>query len=210
MKLTVDFFRNAIGIACGGTFPGALLQRLLRCQPGNVNLMRILIAEFVQAEFATISDLLRAGDSVRMAGKQAHHFFRRLKLPHSRSFAAIAEFVDGATFTNAGQHVLEDMSSWRMVQHVIGGNGRHAHRPGGIGNGAQAGRHRWGGASVSRRHRPGLQNPLSSAADLSSVGSVQRMPIKSSAAAARSAQYNSHLPLPARPFPKVSRRVRRE
>ncbi len=43
-----------------------------------------------------------------------------------------------------------------------------------------------------------------------SVGSVQRMAISPSAEAARSGQYSSHLPLPARPFPSVSSRVSRD
>ena len=77
-ELAGDVFRGAVGIACGGALSGALLEGLLRGQAGDVNFMRILVAQFVQTELATIGDLLRARDGVRVAGELADHFFWRL------------------------------------------------------------------------------------------------------------------------------------
>ncbi len=123
--------------------------------------MRILVAEFVQTEPATIGDFLRAGDGVRMAGEQPGHFFRRLKMPHDGSFAAIAEFVDGAALADAGQHILQDAPAGRVIQHVVGGDGRHAECRVRCRRWCAAGPRRWAGASMSGRHRHDRRNPLS-------------------------------------------------
>ena len=58
-------------------------------------------------------------------------------MAHRRSLAAVAEFVDGAAFADAGQHILQNMPAGRVIQHVVGGDGRDAERGGGVGNGAQ-------------------------------------------------------------------------
>ncbi len=73
-----------------------------------MHLMRILVTQFVQDEPASIRDLLCPVDGVGMAGKQPDHFRRRLQMPHSGPFPPMAEFVDRAAFTDAGQHILQD------------------------------------------------------------------------------------------------------
>ena len=74
VKLLRDLFGNAVGITRAAPSQVQFFQRLLRGQAGDVNLMRILVAEFVQTEPATIGDLLRAGDGVRDGGRTGGSF----------------------------------------------------------------------------------------------------------------------------------------
>ena len=47
--------------------------------------------------------------------------------------AAITQFVDGHVVANAGHAILKDASAWLVEEHIIGDDGRHAHRCGNVG-----------------------------------------------------------------------------
>ena len=70
--------RHPLGVAPGSPRPGQLLQRLLRCQARDRDLLRILVGELAECEAALLGDLERAGQCLRVAGEQPGHFRRRL------------------------------------------------------------------------------------------------------------------------------------
>ena len=49
------------------------------------------------------------------------------------SLAAITQLIDGDVVADAGHNILKDASAWFMEEHVIGDDGRHAHRCGEVG-----------------------------------------------------------------------------
>ncbi len=58
-----------------------------------------------------------------MAGEQTRHFLGRFQVTVGGMVAVVADLVDGAALADAGQHVGEDVTAGRVVQHIAGGDG---------------------------------------------------------------------------------------
>ena len=125
--------RHAVRIASCGTFPCIFLKTLLgghaRCC-----FLRILVAQFRQAEAAGVGDDLRVAQRVRIARKQAGHFGGRFQMTVGEAFALETGIVDRGAFANAGHDILQDAAAGCVIQHVTGG---HAGDAGGGGHGGQ-------------------------------------------------------------------------
>ena len=122
--LLVYLARHTVREAARGALPGQPLESLLRGEAG-FGFVRVLVAQFAQAEAAALGDLLRAGDGVRVGHEQARHLLGRLQVAFWRARAAETGIVDGAAFADAGDHVVQDPPARVVVEHVVGGHRRH-------------------------------------------------------------------------------------
>src|ERR1700738_4356900 len=107
-------FGQAFRITLRSTFPGQLLQRLLRRQARHCSLFRILVGEFVEAEIAVGGDLDRPCHRLWIACEQPRHLRRCLEITVRVAFAAEAGFVDRNVGHRAA-HSFEEVScvDWR-------------------------------------------------------------------------------------------------
>ena len=124
---------QALGIPPGRAFPGQTFQGGLRSERWVGALLRILIRQFVEGEAAAIDDLQCAGQRFGIAREQPVHLLGRFKIAVGMPLAAIPQLVDGDVVADAGHDILKDASSGLMEEHVIGDDGRHAHRCGEVG-----------------------------------------------------------------------------
>jgi hypothetical protein len=115
------------GIALDRTFPGQLLQRLLRRQRGIVALFRILVGEFVEAEAATFDDLECPRHGFGVAREEPVHFVRRLEKAIGMALAPTAEVIDRDIVADRRHHVVQDASAGFVEQYVVGHDSRHPH-----------------------------------------------------------------------------------
>jgi hypothetical protein len=120
----VHLFRNAVGEAPVGAFPGELLQIGLRRLARRGRLVRILVDELIEAERAGRGDLQRAGDGVLVSAEQARHFHRPFEMALGVGFELEAGFLDGGLLTHAGEDVLQRAAVRGVVEHVAGGDER--------------------------------------------------------------------------------------
>ena len=153
LELGPDLVGQAFRIAFCGTFPGQLLQRLLRRQARHRPLFRILVGEFVHAEGAAVGDLDRPRHRFRIAREQPRHLLRRLQIAVGVPLAAEAGLVDRDVVPDAGDDVLQDAPRRFVKQHVVGDDGRHAETaaPGCSVRGSASGRSAAGAASAPCR-----------------------------------------------------------
>jgi hypothetical protein len=79
-ELGTDLVGQAFRIASRSTFPGQLLQRLLRRQARHCPLFRVLVGQFFHVEGATLGELNRPGHGFRIARKQPGHLRRRFEI----------------------------------------------------------------------------------------------------------------------------------
>ena len=121
-ELGGDFLGYAIGIFARRTVPGQVFQNLLGGAARH-GFVRILVAEFRQAEPAAIGDPAAPRYGFRIAVEQAGHVFRRFQVAVGIAFAAESGIVDGAALAYAGDHVLQDAPFRFVVEHVVGDDG---------------------------------------------------------------------------------------
>lgn len=125
MQRLFDLLRQTIRITPRRRFPDELFQRLLRRQPRQAALFRILIDQLLQRKGATLRDFEAAGQCFRVAGKQPVHFLRRLHIAVGMPLAPETRLVNGAIVPDAGNDILQHATLGHMKQHVIGNNSRH-------------------------------------------------------------------------------------
>ena len=140
VELAGDGVGDAVGVGAGGAVPGEGFQGLLGCLAGDADLGGVLVAQLVEREAAAVGDFERAGDGVRVAGKQAGDFFRGFQVAVGDALAAEAGVVDRAAVSDAGEHVLQDAAPGGVVEHVAGGDGGDVFRCGEVGELLQTGR----------------------------------------------------------------------
>ena len=119
---------QAIRVAQRDAVAHRALQRLLRRLARHVGLVRILVAEFAQAEPAAVGDLHRPPQRLGIVAEQPRHLGGALEVAVGEPLLAEACLVDGAAFADAGHHVLQDAAVRGVEQHVTGDDGRHARR----------------------------------------------------------------------------------
>ena len=83
-------------------------------------LVRVFVAQLVEAEFAAFDDLDAARDRVFIAAKQPRHFRRRFQMALGIGGEAEAGFADRAACADAGQHILQRPPLGGVIEHVVG------------------------------------------------------------------------------------------
>ena len=106
-----------------------MLERLLRGQTGDPDLMRVLVTEFVEGETAAAGDLHCAFDGIGMAGEKTAHFLRWFEVTVAGLVPVVADLVDGPALTDAGQHIRQNVAAMGVIQHIAGGDGWDMRRP---------------------------------------------------------------------------------
>ena len=61
-----------------------------------------------------------------MIAKQPRHFVRRLEMAFGIGFEPLADGLDGGLLADAGQDILQRTPRGIVIQHVVGGEQRHA------------------------------------------------------------------------------------
>ena len=89
-------------------------------------LVRILVSKLIEPEPAAPRDLSRARDCGTMQPKEPRHLRRRFQVPLSVRFQPQARLGDGAALADAGDDVLQRSTAWYVIEHVVGGDQRHA------------------------------------------------------------------------------------
>ena len=98
---------QTLGIALGGALPGETNQLLLRRAAFRDRIDRIFVAQFVKTEPASVGDLQRAADRIRIPREQPRHLLRRLQVALGVGIEAESRLADCAVFADAGQNVLQ-------------------------------------------------------------------------------------------------------
>ena len=103
--------------------PGAhfAFEEGLRGLAVGVDFFRILVAQFIEAEAAPVSDLARGGNRVRPAGEQALHGGRAFEVPLGIGVEQVPGARDRGLVPDRGHHVLQRAAFGRVVVDVVGG-----------------------------------------------------------------------------------------
>ena len=88
--------------------------------------MRILVVQFRQAEAASFRNFGGPCNGFRILRKKPFHFSSRFQVAIGSACAPETGIVDGATLTDAGNHIVENASFGGVIEHVIGGDCRHS------------------------------------------------------------------------------------
>lgn len=128
LELGADLAFDPFRIALGRLFPGEPFQLYLRRSTRNADLVRVLVAQLLKAERAAFCYLQRARDRggvLEVTAEESLHFLARLQVAVCKSLPPIAKLVDRASLPDAGHDILQHPPIWRMVENIIGGDGRH-------------------------------------------------------------------------------------
>ena len=99
--------RHAARVAKGCALPGQQPELGLRGAAAGNGLVRVLVAQLVEAETAGVGDVERVGQGLWMVAKQARHLRARFEMALGVGEQAIARLGDGAMLADARQHVLQ-------------------------------------------------------------------------------------------------------
>ncbi len=121
VDLRLHLVRQADGPAAARALFRQRLQHRLRRPAVRRDLVRILVAQLVEAEAASFGDRQRLRQRIRPAAEQRRHRRRPLDM----ALAVLAEqpgagFVDRHALAHAGQHVGQRPPRRRVHQHVVG------------------------------------------------------------------------------------------
>ncbi len=125
-----DLLRHAAGVAPLRPLPDQVLQVLLGALAGRDRLVRIFVAELVEAETAARGQPLGLGDRLRILLEQARHLFGRLEMALGVGLQPRPGFGQGDVLADAAHHVLQRAALGRVVEHVVGGQQLRARRLG--------------------------------------------------------------------------------
>jgi hypothetical protein len=109
---------------------GQLFERVLRGQPLDHPLVRVLVAEFAKVEGAGARDRGGGGDGVGESGEAPLHLGRGFEMPVGVPLAPVAERVDRAFLADRGDDVLQQPRLGGVVEDVADRHRADARRPG--------------------------------------------------------------------------------
>ena len=110
--------------------PGQIFQMTLRGLAWRHRLVRILIFELVERKHDAAGKPHGFRDRLRQVAEQPRHFIRGLEMTFGIGFQAPANGLDGGLLANAGQDILQGSARRMVIQHLVGGEQRHACRDG--------------------------------------------------------------------------------
>ena len=103
-----DLVGNAFRISSARTFPGELLECLLRRQPRQHLFFRILIGQLVEGKAALPRDLDGTRKGFGIAREETRHFPGWLEEAVGMALAPESQFVDGDVVADGRHHILQD------------------------------------------------------------------------------------------------------
>ena len=121
-----DLLRHAVGIAEAGALLGEADQRLLRARRIAGRLVGVVVAELVEGEFEALQHGEGFGDRLGVVAKEPRHLGGVLEVALGILFEQPAGILDRPVLADAGDDVLERPAFGRVVEHVVGGEKRHA------------------------------------------------------------------------------------
>ena len=137
LQQRAHLLRHAIGVACGGAFPGQRLEVGLRGLARRHRLLGVFVAQLLQIEMEAAGDLERARDGLRILRKEPRHLGGRLQVPLGIGLEAEAGVGDRAFLADAGEHVGQRLADGMVVERIGGGDERGTCLGGKLGQFAQ-------------------------------------------------------------------------
>jgi hypothetical protein len=125
-----QFVIDPAGKMFDDTLPCQIFQMSLRGLARRHRLVRIAIFQFVERKMDAAGEAQRLGDRIGVIAKQPRHFRRRFQMPLGIGLQQAARGFDGGLFADAADDILQHPPLMVVVQHVIGGEQRHAGRGG--------------------------------------------------------------------------------
>ena len=113
-----EIFRNAL--------PCKILQMLLRGLARRHRFVGIAVFQFVERKCDAAGKAKRLGDRIGMIAKQPDHFRCRFQMPLGVGLQQAARGFNGRLLADAGDDILQHPALADVVQHVVGGEQRHA------------------------------------------------------------------------------------
>ncbi len=117
---------NPVGKILTGSCPCQVFQMLLRGLAWRHRLIGILVFELIKRKIDAAGKPHGFRDRFRHIAKQPRHFMRGLEMAFRIGFKALADGVDRGLLANAGQHILQGAPCGMVIQHLVGGQERHA------------------------------------------------------------------------------------
>ena len=130
--------RNAVGIASARARLGRGDERCLRRRIAFAGLVGILVFELVEREFAASEQVQRLLDRLRRGAEQARHFLRRFQMTLGIGLETPPRRGERHMLADRGHDVLQGAPLGRVIEHVAGGDERHARRAGERGEAGEA------------------------------------------------------------------------
>jgi hypothetical protein len=118
--------RHAARITLARPQPGQVGQLLLWVAALAGRLVRIFVAQLVEAEGAAAGDLQAARQGLGMVAEEVRHLGGRLQMALGVGLQAEARLVDGAARADAGEHVEQHLAPGPVHARVVGGQQRRA------------------------------------------------------------------------------------
>ena len=122
------FVRDDARIAPRCALPGDILQMLLCCLSPWYWFVGIIVFELVEREFDPVGKADGFGDGAGCFVEKPRHLVRRFQVPFGIGFQKTARLVQRDMLANAGDNVLQLAPFGTVIQHIIGGQQRHACR----------------------------------------------------------------------------------
>ena len=107
-------------------------------EAGRDRLVGVFVGEFIEREAAALDDFQAAFHRLRMRAEQAGDLRGGFQMAFGVGGECAAGGGDGDLQANAGHHVVQRAAVGRVVEHVVGGDQRHAAAGGEVGERAQA------------------------------------------------------------------------
>ncbi len=134
LELVLDLLDHrsggAAGIAALEPLPGQPFEARLRVFAVGRDLIGIFVGQLFEVEIAAASEFGRVRDRLGIDGEEAGHLFGAFEVALGVAGEAKACFADGAGVADAGQHILQAAAGGVVIEHVVGGDERHARRLG--------------------------------------------------------------------------------
>ena len=98
------------------------------------DLIGIFVGQLFEVEIAAAGKLHRVRDRLGIGGEEAGHLLGAFEMALGVAGEPEAGFVDGAGVADAGEHILKAAADGIVIEHVVGGEERHAR---GLGQGGE-------------------------------------------------------------------------
>ena len=111
-------------------FPGQPFEAGLRVFAVRRDLIGIFVSQLFQVESAAARKLDRVRDRLGIVREEARHLTCAFEMALGVAREPKARFIDGAGVADAGEHILKAAAGGIVIEHIVGGDERHARRVG--------------------------------------------------------------------------------
>ena len=159
--------RDAVSaVMTSGTFPGEIMQMLLRRLAGRHRLVGIIIFQLIKLEGDGRDEIGGSLDCFSVVAEQPQHFLWWFQVAFGVLFEKLPGCENSRVVAGCRQHILKRAAVGMMIEHVIGGEQRH------IGFGCKTG-DAFGPASVMALMRHGERQPDRAGGSLRNLGQAR-------------------------------------